>query len=186
MEFDAYRDLALSTLDRARNNLRDTIPTGDDELQFRLTDLSDPDGVNDVVDRLRSRLSAPACVIYCFELLDASGYRVLKTRFQAAASHCEYSGRKLKYSRLSNEENPAALYVGSSKSFRSRFSQHLGLTGGSETYAMRLNQWASWDPLDVKLSLWFFSSDIDPWTLELLEQALWDAKRPLLGKRSGR
>lgn len=40
--------------------------------------------------------------------------------------------------------------------------------------------------MDVKVSLWFFSPQMDQWTLELLEQALWDMKRPLLGKRSGR
>ncbi len=186
MDFSACRALALSNLDRAINNLQVSAPIGDEQFQFSLSALSDPDWIRDVSDRVRSKCSAPSAVIYCFELLDVSGYGAMKGRFKQRVSHCEQSGRRLRYSRLVDQLNPASLYVGSSKSFPSRFAQHLGLAGGADTYAMRLNQWASGYPLDVKLSLWFFSPGMDQWTLELLEQALWDTKRPLLGKRSGR
>lgn len=186
MDFSACRALALSDLDRAINNLQASAPIGDERFQFSLSTLSDPDGIRDVLDRVRSKFSARSAVIYCFELLDVSGYGAMKAAFKQRVSHCEQSGRRLRYSRLVDEQNPASLYVGSSKSFPSRFAQHLGLAGGADTYAMRLNQWASGYPLDVELSLWFFPPGMDQWTLELLEQALWDTKRPLLGKRSGR
>ena len=186
MDFSACRALALSNLDRAISNLQDSAPIGDERFQFSLSDLSDPDGISDVLDRVRSKFSSRSAVIYCFELLDVSGYSAMKAAFKQRVSYCEQSGRRLRYSRLVDEPSPASLYVGSSKSFPSRFAQHLGLAGGADTYAMRLNQWASDYPLDVKLSLWFFPPGMDQWTLELLEQALWDTKRPLLGKRSGR
>ncbi len=186
MDFSACRALALSNLDRAISNLQGSAPIGDERFKFSLSDLSDPDEISDAFDRVRSKFSSRSAVIYCFELLDVSGYSTMKAAFKKRVSYCEQSGRRLRYSRLVDEPSPASLYVGSSKSFPSRFAQHLGLAGGADTYAMRLNQWASDCPLDVKLSLWFFPPGMDQWTLELLEQALWDTKRPLLGKRSGR
>lgn len=186
MEFSTCRALALSNLARAMGNLKESAPIGDEQFKFNLSALSDPDGMKEVLDRVRKKCSARSAVIYCFELTDGSGYGTMKGKFKQRASHCEHSGRKLRYSRLLDEPNPASLYVGSSKSFPSRFAQHLGLIGGVDTYAMRLNQWARGYPMDVKVSLWFFSRQMDQWTLELLEQALWDTKRPLLGKRSGR
>lgn len=186
MEFQTYRDLALATLDEAMNCLRGVVPTGEASFEFSLSDLSSIDAAKAVVDCVRGAFTKPACVIYCFELLDDAGYQSLRDKFQKRTEYCDRTGEKLKYSRLSGEPSPSALYVGSSKSFPSRFSQHLGLTGGHGTYSMRLDLWASEEPLDVKLSLWFFSPTMDSWTLELLEQALWDSKRPLLGKRSGR
>ena len=50
---------------------------------------------------------------------------------------------------------------------------------------MRLKQWAAQHPFDIRTTVWFFAPDLDQQTLLLLEQALWDYKRPLLGKRSG-
>ena len=186
MLFDICRERALATLGEAAAKLQDAAPIGQAEFHFNLFDLSDLNAAEAIIDRVRSSCSTPACVIYCFELADASGYTLLRESFSHRAAICEHSGDKLSYSRLLNEQQPNALYVGSSRSFTSRFSQHLGLTGGAGTYAMRLNRWASKQRLEVTTRLWLFPPEVDSWTLELLEQALWDTKRPLLGKRSGR
>ena len=186
MLFDVCRERALATLCESAAKLRNVAPIGEAEFRFNLSDLSNLHASEAIVDRVRSSCIAPSCVIYCFELLDGTGYTLLRESFGRRAAICEQTGNKLSYSRLLNEDKPNALYVGSSRSFTSRFSQHLGITGGAGTYSMRLKQWASKEPLKVATRLWFFPPAVESWTLELLEQALWDMKRPLLGKRSGR
>lgn len=186
MQFDVCREQALATIGEAAAKLRDAAPVGEAEFHFNLSDLASREAAETIVDQVRSRCNAPASVIYCFELENVSGYTSLRENFSRRATICDQTGNQLCYSRLLNEDHPNALYVGSSRSFTTRFSQHLGLTGGAGTYSMRLNRWASTERLEVRTRLWIFPPGVDAWTLELLEQALWDTRRPLLGKRSGR
>lgn len=80
MEFRTYRDLALTTLDEAINCLRGVVPTGEASFEFSLSDLSSIDAAKAVVDCVRGRCTAPACVIYCFELVDDAGYQCKRRR----------------------------------------------------------------------------------------------------------
>ncbi|GEO02200.1 hypothetical protein NSE01_40320 [Novosphingobium sediminis] len=185
MEMDAWRRQALESLERAARSLETVEMLGETSVNFRLSDIVSPDRASEIVTSLRRRCTAPALAIYCFELVDPSGYPELRASYARKPASCDSTGQKLSYSRLHEDAYPGAIYVGSSKSVVSRFSQHLGLTGGSGTSAMRLKQWAAQHPFEIRTMVWFFAPDLDPQTLLLLEQALWDYKRPLLGKRSG-
>lgn len=55
MEFSTCRALALSNLARAMGNLKESAPIGDEQFKFNLSALSDPDGMKEVLDRVRQR-----------------------------------------------------------------------------------------------------------------------------------
>ena len=135
---------------------------------------------------MKGKTNSSASAIYCFELSDAASYPLLHQKFVHRPRSNPLTGEPLCYSRLLAEPDPTALYVGSSKKFPSRFSEHLGRTSGDKTYSMRLRLWAAEVPVDVHLSVWLFNSNIEPGVIELLEQGLWDSKSPMLGKRSGK
>lgn len=155
-------------------------------LSFPLSALSDDDRVSELCRRMSQLVKAKTPVIYCFEFGDLSSAAELRNAFDSRRQVCETTGEKLRYSRVNQPAETTALYVGSSQSFPSRFSQHLGRTGGTKTYSMRLAQWASEVSATIEVSIWTFESGIGQAVLELYEQALWDLKQPLLGKRSGK
>ncbi len=185
-EFDAFRDRAASTLEAALTSLKEVQPVGSFCSTFSLSDMADLNELQSICKEIKSKTATNTSAIYCFELDDANAYSPLREGFLNRPSTNPQTGELLNYSRLIKEPNPEAIYVGSCKSFASRFSQHLGRTGGAGTYSMRLNLWAAGVPADVHLTVWFFDTTIDPAVLEILEQALWDRKRPMLGKRSGK
>lgn len=155
-------------------------------LSFSLSELSDDDRVRELCRRMSQQVKAKTPVIYCFEFEDLSCAAELRNAFDGRQQMCETTGEKFRYSRVNKPAATTALYVGSSQSFPSRFSQHLGRTGGAKTYSMRLAQWASTVAASIEVSIWTFENGIGQAVLELYEQALWDLKQPLLGKRSGK
>lgn len=186
VEFHSFRDRALSTLEAARTALELVSPADCFSWHFRLSNMGDVDAVQSLFDEVKRTINFDAAAIYCFELADVAAYSLLHDKYVNRPTSQQQTGQTLCYSRLLNEPDPGAIYVGSSRKFPSRLSEHLGRTGGAKTYSMRLNLWAVDLPTDVRLTVWLFDPRIDSGVLELLEQALWDTKRPMLGKRSGK
>jgi uncharacterized protein YutD len=89
--------------------------------------------------------------------------------------------KKLKISKF-NENTSKTIYVGTSKSLKTRLNQHFGFAGKT-TYALHLMRWFP-ENLDLTLGIYKVSTD-DKLGVELIEQTIWDMKEPQFGKRSG-
>lgn len=85
-------------------------------------------------------------------------------------------------SRFNKRHDTKTLYVGTSKTIKSRIRQHLGY-GPKRTYSMDLIHWFP-KKIDINLSIYKVSMNND-FAIELIEQAIWDLKEPQFGKRSG-
>ena len=171
------QDLATKVISRR--------PVKAESLNFELERLTNPAALSAIDAELKAMVRTDDRMIYQFTTIDQAAYDGLAAAF-ATKPPTNASGVILKYSRLMTPAVPRALYVGSSSSFRSRIGQHLGRIGGAGTYSMRLALWATAVPATIVLNYWSYDRDIDPIELEALEQELWDACTPLLGKRSGK
>ncbi len=183
------RGLAVSAAVRLRglaDSVVDRRPVSSHELCFQLDWLSDPEAMAAIDAELRKNVTRRERVIYQFSVRNPASYEELRVAFGCRPLANIESGKALKYSRLMDPALPGALYVGSGKDFRTRAGQHIGRIGGAGTYSMRLALWATTVTAVFDLRYWLYEPDMDPIELEALEQELWDARRPLLGKRSGR
>ena len=120
--------------------------------------------------------------IYCIETStpDAAG------RFRAnyRRTRSQLAQRTAKDNKL--HDNTACLYVGSSVgsagSLQTRIHQHLGFSGGEGTYALYLSRFTEFEPLDLSLRVaWYPTEDRE--LIQVLEDTMWDQKRPLFGRR---
>jgi hypothetical protein len=153
---------------------------------LNLDQLADPEELRKVDLKLKETASGKNRAIYQFTANDPATYDALRTAFKSRPRNASANGNTLKYSRMMNPARPGALYVGSGRDLRTRIGQHLGRIGGPGTFSMRLALWAIQVPAAITLEWWIYEQNMDPLDLELLEQELWDARTPLLGKRSGR
>ena len=104
--------------------------------------------------------------------------QMLCEKFQAAC------GREWNMSRDNGRTNSTTLYVGTSKNLHSRFRSHLGTGKGTSTWALYLSKWSvPGATFEVEYYRFPESSAVD---VELLEGILWEAAKPLFGKRGGR
>ena len=73
-------------------------------------------------------------------------------------------------------------YVGSSRSLATRFRDHLGF-GAKGTYALQLVHWAP--PLSLLLEFVCarYAEDTPPEVIQALEDKLWEARRPMFGRK---
>lgn len=90
--------------------------------------------------------------------------------------------RTFNISRFNKLHSTKTLYVGTSKSIKTRIKQHFGY-GSKKTYSMDLIHWFPKN-IDIHLSIYKVSTT-NHFSIELIEQAIWDIKEPQFGKRSG-
>lgn len=90
---------------------------------------------------------------------------------------------KRAYPRLNAQGN--CFYVGSSRSVAVRLKEHLGF-GASGTYALQLVHWAA--PLSLRLDFVCakYPEDTPVEVIQTLEDTLWEARRPMFGRRGRR
>ena len=76
----------------------------------------------------------------------------------------------------------ACFYVGSSRSLATRFRDHLGF-GAKGTYALQLVHWAP--PLSLLLGFVCarYAEATPPEVIQALEDTLWEAQRPMFGRK---
>lgn len=74
------------------------------------------------------------------------------------------------------------LYVGSSRSLATRFRDHLGF-GAKGTYALQLVHWAPALALPLEFVCAKYAEDTPAEVIAALEDALWDTKRPMFGRK---
>jgi hypothetical protein len=161
-------------------------PTKTHNLWFDLSWLADQESLQAIEHDLKQVVTRDERAIYQFSCRDPAAYDALRTAYNKRPPTKDGDVRELNYSRLMAPENPQALYVGSGRDLRTRVSQHVGRIGGPGTYGMRLALWATGIEAIVDLDIWLYERELNPIELEALEQELWDARTPLLGKRSGK
>jgi hypothetical protein len=74
------------------------------------------------------------------------------------------------------------LYVGSSRSLATRFRDHLGF-GPKGTYALQLLHWAPPLSLQLEFVCARYAEDAPTEVIAALEDALWEARRPMFGRK---
>lgn len=89
------------------------------------------------------------------------------------------------YARL-NAETSSCFYVGSSYDFLKRFKEHIGY-GAKTTYALHLSHWAQDFPL-LELALHYaqYQEGTSQDLLQALEDALWEKKMPMFGRKGSK
>lgn len=123
--------------------------------------------------------------VYYIQLVGDIDTETIANAFIQAKEH-KYHSRC--YSKF-NHSASRTLYVGISqgKSFKKRMREHLG-SGAKSTYALNLKYWIP-DNTDIEILIYKASvpqSSLNHMNLlELMEQALWDKLKPMMGKRSG-
>lgn len=76
------------------------------------------------------------------------------------------------------------LYVGRSKTLRSRLRQHLG-ANSQGVYAMHLLRWALGTDVEISISYMRFESK-DDLLIQAIEDGLWESLRPAFGRKGER
>ena len=72
------------------------------------------------------------------------------------------------------------LYVGSSNSLIPRLNQHFGF-GPKQTYSMKMNEW-----FEGTFTVTAYRFNVSQEALQLIEDTLWNAKLPVLGKKGAK
>lgn len=85
----------------------------------------------------------------------------------------------------SNGTQSHVLYVGRSYDLRKRTVEHLGF-GARQTFALNLAHWAPVLDLPIQFDFAIYDPCVTSETLGHLEDALWDASRPMFGRRGSR
>ncbi|MDM0039786.1 hypothetical protein QTH89_25855 [Variovorax sp. J22G21] len=123
--------------------------------------------------------------IYVFSLPDAppTVYKHLCKVFEGARG--TDSEQVAAYCRVIKEHVcPGALYVGRSRRLRKRIAEHMDRKDGG-TYAMHLGRWAS--DLDLEISISYITlKDRSDTLVQAVEDGLWVALKPALGRRGAR
>lgn len=93
-----------------------------------------------------------------------------------------------KLSKANDLKDSSSFYVGSSKlkNIKTRTFNHLGL-GSKGVYSLHMSQWLPNIKTENTVVFEYYSLNTadDQMILEAIEQALWDIKKPMFGKRSG-
>jgi hypothetical protein len=74
------------------------------------------------------------------------------------------------------------LYVGSSRSLATRLRDHLGF-GPKGTYALQLLHWAPPLSLQLEFVCARYAEDTPTEVIAALEDTLWEARRPMFGRK---
>jgi type II secretory pathway component HofQ len=89
------------------------------------------------------------------------------------------------YCRVNRDNtNTDILYVGRSKTPRTRLRQHLGEKNNG-TYSMHLQRWATGNDAKISISYLKFENKSDS-LIQVIEDCLWDFLKPVFGKRGAR
>ncbi len=133
-----------------------------------------------IVSRFRELLSAKV------ENIKEENKKLRKEKKAGTAPKTQM-GLKSDYSKI----NPIAscpgthtLYVGRSKSLRTRLEQHLG-SGAVGVYSLHLQRWAA--TLDVSVQITYLKFDgIDDLLVQAIEDGIWSLLRPAFGRQGVR
>jgi hypothetical protein len=151
------------------------------QLRFNTIDLDPAREPSELIDQLSPWLAPERKYLYCLMSAgDAPTDRVCRA---FAAVRDRRDGRA--YARPNAGRDSRYLYVGSSRSLKRRFKEHLGF-GAPGTYALQLAHWANDLDLPLELSVARYASTLPDEILQVLEDTLWDRLTPMFGRKGAR
>lgn len=186
--FDQAMEAAAAVLEKTKQELSDLeCPTQQGPLLLHVRDLG-TQREKEFLDRLPTgyaQADSDADHVYVFGIAahDSNVFATICETFEAA--RIGNSKKATAFCRTIKEHaTPGALYVGRSKHLRARIAQHLDDKKGG-TYAMHMGHWAK--PLDIELTLSFITlNSRSDGLVQAVEDGLWSAMRPALGRRGAR
>lgn len=102
----------------------------------------------------------------------------------SAVKDLRQKSTKKDFCRINEGHTNNTLYVGRSKTLRSRLSQHLGQASHG-VYAMHMQRWKWPNPLALDISYLTFKNESNL-LVQAIEDALWTTEKPAFGKKGGR
>lgn len=154
------------------------------DLEFETSQLN-PDYIKELLSSVPTGY-AKALVdtdfIYVFEIQnsDKSIQSDLFKQLETAREEQHVKDEKKDYCRI-NHADSQNLYVGRSKTLRSRLNQHLGAESGG-LFAMHLSRWSIKTKAKIKVSYFQIDKE-DNLLVQALEDGLWDELKPMFGKK---
>ena len=142
--------------------------------------LSEEAAASSLVNEVSDWVGASKACLYCFECR-STGIDLAKVE-RAFAKAKARKAHKRAYPHLNAQGT--CFYVGSSRSLATRFRDHLGF-GAKGTYALQLVHWAP--PLSLLLEFVCarYAEDTPREVIQALEDTLWEASRPMFGRKGG-
>ena len=130
---------------------------------------------NEIIDDVEIWAKKAACLYFFDVTSHVADATLIKNCFIKAKE--EYGGC-FAFSRV-NKSDGSCLYVGSSHSLGNRLKEHLGF-GNKATYSLQLKHWA---PKDVSYTFVAAKYDeVKEGLLQVLEDTLWNSKKPMFGR----
>lgn len=129
-------------------------------------------------EALKDRICLPA--IYRITATEQAGARRLFEAFEPEKSNAVFM-----LPRRNKVPLGQTIYVGSSKSIKSRMYQHLK-QAPKGTYALHLGRWCPIAPHRLKVEIQTPIGEVAPAVIQDAEDALWDQSCPLFGRRGAR
>ena len=175
-----YKD----TVDTAIAGAREVRLPAPLSFSFNTRDLSP-----EVIESLAGKIDTKGKIgqaIYIFRLSCSTPCKKISKEFENARAiqqSSSYRGKKNLCKPNKGNEGPV-LYVGRSENPRGRFKEHLR-TCEYGTYSMHLASWASSLEIMIDFELYNFV-DVHSNAVQIVEDALWDHLRPMLGRRGQR
>jgi hypothetical protein len=145
------------------------------------------DGVSQSVNTGSKNADKGSEFIYIFRIHGTTSLQGIISAIEkqkSIQSQPDYDGKKNLPAINKEHERSRILYLGRSRSMRSRFRQHtLGSKAG--TYGLHLEDWSKPLKLRIKVSIYQFKQGATR-AVQVLEDGLWDSLQPLLGRRGER
>lgn len=142
------------------------------------TDLPDEVAVSRLLKEVSDWVGASKACLYYFEC--RSGDVDLARVEHAFAKAKARKACKRAYPHLNAPGT--CFYVGSSRSLATRFRDHLGF-GAKGTYALQLVHWAPPLSLQLEFVCARYAEDTPAAVIQVLEDTLWEARRPMFGRK---
>ncbi len=122
-------------------------------------------------------------VIYRISAVEAVSRDLCLRSFDALDQPANFAMARSNIAHRAPENN--ILYVGSSHNIGSRIKQHLEWAP-IRTYALHMCRWCRGNAGSIRVELQSLGIPAFDKTVQDIEDTLWDASRPLFGKRGGR
>ena len=142
------------------------------------TDLPDEAAASRLLEEISEWAGASKACLYYFECRSADvDLAEVEDAFLKAKARKTH---KRAYPHLN--ARGTCLYVGSSGSLATRFRDHLGF-GAKGTYALQLVHWAPALSLQLEFVCARYAEDTAPEVIAVLEDTLWETRRPMFGRK---
>lgn len=152
------------------------------------SDFNNEQSLKYLISQIKKNNSPIIYTLSCFDSAKLKGIMECYFQYQIHNSTLKRGIDRLNISRY-NHSDSETLYIGSSMNdLPKRIKQHLG-GGNFRTYSLHLSKWTSNLQYEILFSSYRikhkYEKQLDRSFVELIEQTLWELKKPVFGKKSG-